>query len=242
MNEVLNRAVLLVGGKGSRLHPYTTILPKPLMPIHERPILEIVLLQLKEAGVEHVTLAVNYLADLIQAYFGDGKRLGLKIDYSPESRPLGTAGPIRLIENLPENFIVMNGDVLSTLNFEDLFQFHCKHQALATIGTYARKIPIELGVLNVNEAHQITCYDEKPKLQYLVSMGIYCFHRDILKSIPYNQVLDLPVLMRHLIEQNQPPLSYQFDGIWLDIGRQQDYAEAQQIFADNSHLFLRASK
>jgi len=231
------RAVILAGGKGSRLYPYTTVFPKPLMPIQEKPILEIVLTQLKQAGIEHVTLAVGYLAELIQAYFGTGERLGLQIDYSRESEPLGTAGPIRLIESLDSDFLVMNGDVLCNLDYAEMFRFHQAHGGLATVGTYAKEVFINLGVLELGPEQLIQDYIEKPTLKYLVSMGIYYFRPEILAQIPYGQALDLPDLMKQLIALQTPPKAYLFEGLWLDIGRQQDYAEAQELFEANSHLF-----
>ena len=231
------RAVILAGGKGSRLYPYTTVFPKPLMPIQEKPILEIVLNQLREAGIEHVTLAVGYLAELIQAYFGDGERVGLRVDYSRETEPLGTAAPIRLIENLDSDFLVMNGDVLCNIDYAEMFAFHRAHGALATVGTYRKDVFINLGVLEVGADQQILDYIEKPTLQYLVSMGIYYFRPEILSHIPYQQYLDLPDLMKRLMALGTPPRAYLFEGLWLDIGRQQDYAEAQALYEKNSHLF-----
>jgi NDP-sugar pyrophosphorylase family protein len=231
------RAVILAGGKGSRLYPYTTVFPKPLMPILEKPILEIVLTQLKQAGFSQITLAVGYLAELIQTYFGDGEKLGLEIDYSRESEPLGTAGPIRQVANLDQDFLVMNGDVLCTLNFREMFDFHIQHGGLATIGTYRKAVPITLGVLELDEHQQIRDYIEKPTLHYHVSMGIYFFKPQILDYIPPQQRLDLPDLMKALIVAGQSPYAYLFDDLWLDIGRPEDYAEAQALFSEHQERF-----
>lgn len=233
------RAVILAGGKGSRLYPYTTVFPKPLMPLQEKPILEIVLTQLQQAGVEHVTLAVGYLAELIQAYFGNGERLGLKIDYSREDEPLGTAGPIRLIQDLDSDFLVMNGDVLCNLDYAQMYHFHREHGRLATVGTYRKEVFINLGVLELGAGKVIQDYIEKPTLNYLVSMGVYYFRPEILNWIPPHQALDLPDLMKQLIAAQQHPQAFLFEGLWLDIGRQQDYAEAQALFEANTHLFDR---
>ena len=238
MSESPRRAVILAGGKGSRLYPYTTVFPKPLMPLQEKPILEIVLHQLKQAGVVHVTLAVGYLAELIQAYFGKGDRLGITIDYSRESEPLGTAGPLRLIEELESDFLVMNGDILCTLDYADMFRFHQSHGQLATVGTYRKEVRIDLGVLELDAADQIMDYIEKPVLYYQVSMGVYCFRPEVLQYIPADQRFDLPDLIKQLIEKEQVPQAYRFQGQWLDIGRHEDYAEAQQIFQDHSEVFL----
>ncbi|MBF2053166.1 MAG: NTP transferase domain-containing protein [Candidatus Sericytochromatia bacterium] len=238
MSESPRRAVILAGGKGSRLYPYTTVFPKPLMPLQEKPILEIVLHQLKHAGVAHVTLAVGYLAELIQAYFGKGERLGITIDYSRESEPLGTAGPLRLIEELESDFLVMNGDILCTLDYADMFRFHQNHGQLATVGTYRKEVRIDLGVLELDTADQIMDYIEKPVLYYQVSMGVYCFRPEVLQYIPAGQRFDLPDLIKQLIEKEQVPQAYRFQGQWLDIGRHEDYAEAQQIFQAHSEVFL----
>lgn len=240
--RIPKRAVILAGGKGSRLYPYTTVFPKPLMPLAEKPILEIVLNQLKQAGCEHVTLAVGHLAELIQAYFGNGEKLGLRIDYSRENQPLGTAGPLKLVQNLDADFLVMNGDVLCDLNYLDMYQFHRQHGGLATVGTYNKKVFIDLGVLTVNQNAQIEDYIEKPTLNYQVSMGIYYFRPEVLEMIPEQQAFDLPDLMLKLIHQQTAPYAYLFDGLWLDIGREQDYAEAQNLFAEKRSLFETPEK
>lgn len=240
--RIPKRAVILAGGKGSRLYPYTTVFPKPLMPLAEKPILEIVLNQLKEAGCEHVTLAVGHLAELIQAYFGQGEKLGMTIDYSREEQPLGTAGPLKLIQNLDDDFLVMNGDVLCDLSYLDMYQFHRNHGGLATVGTYNKKVFIDLGVLEVNENNQIQDYIEKPTLNYQVSMGIYYFKPEVLSLIPEQTAFDLPDLMLKLIERKTPPYAYVFDGLWLDIGREKDYAEAQNLFYEKRNLFETPEK
>ena len=233
----LKRAVILAGGKGSRLYPYTTVFPKPLMPIQEKPILEIVLTRLQQAGFEHVTLAVGYLSGLIEAYFGDGRKWGLKIDYSHEDQPLGTAGPIRQIHALESDFLVMNGDVLCTLDFAEMYAFHRAHGGLATVGTYPKAVPITLGVLELDAEQQITDYIEKPTLFYQVSMGIYFFRPEILAYIPPDTRLDLPDLIKALIAAGESPRAYLFRDLWLDIGRPEDYAEAQTLFAAHEPRF-----
>lgn len=231
------RAVILAGGRGSRLYPYTTVFPKPLMPIQEKPILEIVLRQLKRAGFEHITLAVGYLAELMEAYFGNGGKWGLQIDYSREEEPLGTAGPLQLIQQLETDFLVMNGDILCTLDFAEMYQRHLASDALATVGSFPKPVPINLGVLELEADGRIRDYIEKPTLHYSVSMGIYYFKPEILTWIPAGEKFDLPDLVKKLITAGQAPMSYPFDGLWLDIGRQQDYAEAQEIYTTHRHLF-----
>lgn len=231
------RAVVLAGGKGMRLRPYTTVFPKPLMPIGERPILEVVVKQLQQAGVKHITFAVGYLSELIQTFFGNGEKWGLKIDYSREEKVLGTAAPLKLISNIDSDFIVMNGDILCNLDYKEMFAFHQRHQGLATIGTFNKQVKIDLGVLEITN-DTVTDYIEKPILNYPVSMGVYCFKPAILDWIPPNEKMDLPDLIQKLIGSQQQPKSYLFEGMWLDIGRPEDYEQAQDIFQKNESLFL----
>ena len=232
------KAVILAGGKGVRLYPYTSILPKPLMPIDEYPILEIVIRQLKKSGFNKITICVGHLASLIRAYFGSGDKLGLKIKYSEEESPLGTAGPLSLIEDLDENFLLMNGDILTNLDYKDIFEKHIKSKSIATIAICERKVPISLGIIKFDKNKNVIDYIEKPNLTHYVSMGIYVFKRNILKYISKNKFLNLPDLIKILIEKNEKINSYLFRGKWLDIGRPEDYKEAVEIFKKNQKLFL----
>ncbi|MFA0823874.1 MAG: sugar phosphate nucleotidyltransferase [Methanomethylovorans sp.] len=224
------QAVILAGGKGKRLAPYTTILPKPLMPIDDMPILEIVLLQLKKHGFTNIVLAVGHLAGLIQAYCGDGSRWGLNITYSMENEPLGTAGPLSLIDGLEENFLVMNGDLLTNIDYSDLMKLHLEKNALATVSMYNKDVPISLGVLNLDDSGNIIDYIEKPTLTYKVSMGIYILNRKILDHIEKGKYLDFPVLIKQLIEENEKVVGYDFTGYWMDIGRHEDYSKVLEEF------------
>jgi NDP-sugar pyrophosphorylase family protein len=226
------KAVVLAGGKGTRLAPYTTILPKPLMPIGEMPILEILLRQMKRAGIQEAILTVGHLAHLMQAFFQDGERIGLKIRYSFEDHPLGTAGPLSLIQNLDGTFLVVNGDVLTTLNLSDLVRTHRESQALATIATHYRKVKVDLGVIQFNNANQVTDYIEKPSYDFFVSMGIYVFEPRVLQYIPHNEYLDFPDLVLRLIENKERVMGYPFDGYWQDLGRPDDYAQAVLDFEE----------
>lgn len=232
------KAVILAGGKGTRLAPYTTVLPKPLLPIGDMPVLEVVLRQLAHYGFTDVTLAVGYLSELLMAYCGDGSKFGLRIQYSQEEQPLGTAGPIALIPDLRETFLVMNGDLLTTLDYRAMFQYHCQRNAIATLATYHREVKIDLGVIEVDEDNWVKNYIEKPTYQYSVSTGIYIFEPGVLEYIPPNQHLDLPELVIQLKGKNQPVNAYHFDGYWLDIGRHDDYALATQEFEANRSIFL----
>lgn len=232
------KAVILAGGRGTRLAPYTTILPKPLMPVGDKPILDIVIHQLRYYGFTEITLAVGYLSELLMAYFGDGSRFGVSIRYSHEDQPLGTAGPIALIEDLDEPFLVMNGDVLTTLDFGDLMRFHREGDAAATITTYQRSVKIDLGVIEFDEEARLARYIEKPTHHYHVSMGIYAFNPTVRDSIPRGQRLDLPDLMLQLMDKGETVRCYRCEGYWLDIGRIDDYQQAVTDFEKNRALFL----
>lgn len=173
------RTIILAGGKGRRLAPYTTVLPKPLMPIGDLPILEIVIRQLKHYGFKRITLAVGHQSALIKTFFGNGKKLGVKIDYSRESTPLGTAGPLSLIDDIDSTFLMMNGDLLTNLNYNDMLKLHKKSKAFATLGLYQKKVHIDLGVIETDKIGAILNYTEKPTLKYDVSMGIYIFNPEV---------------------------------------------------------------
>lgn len=224
------RAVILAGGHGRRLRPYTTVLPKPLMPVGDQTILEIVVRQLQKSGFRHLTFAVGYLAGLIQAYFGDGERFGVAIDYSMEDEPLGTAGPIGLVESLDDSFLVMNGDILTTLDYAALMQNHRDTGAMVTVAVFQKAVPISLGVLELDETDCVTGYTEKPTLHYPVSTGIYCFRPDVLRYIERGVRLDLPDLIRALVAAKETVKAFRFDGHWLDIGRPEDYEIALEEF------------
>jgi NDP-sugar pyrophosphorylase family protein len=224
------KAVVLAGGKGARLAPYTKILPKPLMPIDDMPILEILLRQMKRAGVSEVILTVGHLAGLLRAFFQDGRRLGVKILYSYEEKPLGTAGPLSLVEGLDDTFLVTNGDILTTLDIKTLVESHRASGAIATIATHHRQVHVDLGVIQFDSSNQVVGYIEKPNFEFQVSMGIYVFQPDILKYIPQGQYLDFPDLVLRLIENGEHVMGYPFSGYWQDLGRPDDYERAVQDF------------
>ncbi|MCL4562623.1 MAG: sugar phosphate nucleotidyltransferase [Chloroflexi bacterium] len=225
------KAVVLAGGKGARLAPYTKILPKPLMPIGDIPILEILLRQMKRAGIDEVYLTVGHLAGLLKAFFQDGAQLDLKICYSYEDQPLGTAGPLSLLDGLDDTFMVTNGDVLTDLKFGDLIQSHRASGATATIAMYTRQVKVDLGVIQLDGKNNlINGYLEKPTYEFQVSMGIYVFEPKVLKYIPYNQYLDFPDLVLKMIEGKEKVMGYPYQGYWQDLGRQDDYEQAVQDF------------
>jgi NDP-sugar pyrophosphorylase family protein len=224
------RAVILAGGRGTRLRPFTATLPKPLVPLGDRSILDIVLMQLKRAGVTRVTMAVNHLAHLIMAYFGDGERWGLKIDYSLEDRPLSTIAPLKLIRDLPETFFVMNGDVVTDLDFAALYRSHKENDADITVATFERDSRIDFGVLKTDAAGRIVGFEEKPVYHFSVSMGVYVLSRRLLDIVPDNTPFGFDHLMYACIEKKRRALSYPHRGYWLDIGRPGDYEEANEKF------------
>jgi len=232
------KAVILAGGKGARLAPYTKILPKPLMRIGDMPILEILLRQMKRYGVNDVILTVGYLSGLFAAFFQNGERLGLKIHYSFEERPLGTAGPLSLIGGLEDTFLVANGDVLTALNFGALVEFHKRRGAAATIASHVRHVRIDYGVIQTNGDHEIIGYIEKPTSEFLVSMGIYVFEPRVLGYIQFNQFLDLPNLVLNMIASGERVLSYPYDGYWMDLGRLGDYEQAVADFEQMKYQIL----
>lgn len=232
------RAVILAGGKGTRLAPYTTVFPKPLMPIDDRPILDIVIRQLKACGIDRITLAVGCLAELIIAYFGDGNRWDLKIEYSKEKRPLGTAGPLAYISDLDKTFLVMNGDVLTTLLYKRLLEYHKKNKGIATIAIHERKVKIDYGVTEISKNNFLTGYIEKPEYLYWVSMGIYIFEPEILQYINKGKKLDFPELMLKLLKDKRKIAVYKTNEYWLDIGRYDDYKMAVEDFKKMKNKFL----
>ena len=225
------RAVVLAGGKGRRLLPYTAVFPKPLVPLGDRPILAIVVEQLRRAGFTRVTLAVGHLAGLIQAYFGDGSRFGIRIDYSIETTPMGTAGPLGLLDDLEEDFLVMNGDLLTDLDLGAFVAAHRSGGAIGTIAVYRKVVNLTLGVLSLDADSQVVDYVEKPSIDYLVSTGIYCFRRDVLEHLAAGVPCDLPELIRRLIARGERIQGYPFEGNWFDIGRPEDYEAALNLFA-----------
>lgn len=227
-----DRAVILAGGRGTRLRPYTVVLPKPLMPIGEYSILEVIIRQLAHFGIDHITLAVNHQAELLRSYFGDGSRWNVRIEHSLEETALGTMGPLRLIDDLPENFLVMNGDVLSDLDFRRLYDDHVASGALFTVSSKVREQDVDYGVLEVNDAHELTGFTEKPKLTYEVSMGVYVVNRQAVDMIPSGVPYGFDKLMLDLIGARKKINVRTHNGYWLDIGRPDDYMQAIDEFSE----------
>jgi NDP-mannose synthase len=224
------RAVILAGGIGSRLRPYTVVLPKPLMPVGDYPILEIIIRQLAWFGFDHITLTVNHQAEIIKAFFGDGSKWNISIDYSFEDKPLSTMGPLKLINDLPENFLVMNGDVLTDLNFDEFYNFHITQNKIFTISAHNRTDVSEYGVLDLDADNLLRNFIEKPRRQYTVSMGIYMAKKSVLEFIPERKAYGFDHLMLDLLAKGQEVLVAPYTGYWLDIGRPDDYMQAIEAF------------
>ncbi len=223
------KAVILAGGKGTRLKPYTTVIPKPLVPVGEKAILEILITRLKKEGVDEVFICLNHFAEIIMAFFGDGSRFGLKINYSLEDEPLGTVAPVKLIKGLPAHFLVMNGDLLTDLPFHELYDYHLKGNALLTVSAYSRKTKIDFGVIDVDPDSLVaTGFREKPEYMFDVSMGVYVMNRDVLEYVPPKTHFGFDNLMLTLLDKKRPAKIFRYNGYWLDIGRPDDYEKANE--------------
>jgi len=221
------KAVVLAGGEGRRLLPYTASLPKPMMPIQNRPILEVIVRQLQTMGIEEILLATGYLEELIRAYFQDGGRFGIPISYSREDEPLGTAGPLSLVRHrLTDTFIVVNGDILTNLDFRFLVEFHHKQANDVTLGLTVRKELVDFGVVRLDGEGQFDEWDEKPVHEYMVSMGVYVMSPKVLPFLVENAFLNLPDYITLLKRSGARIGSYVHEGYWLDIGRREDYERA----------------
>jgi NDP-sugar pyrophosphorylase family protein len=210
------------------------------MPIGEYPILEVIVRQLINSGFDHITMAVNHQAEIIKAFFQNGERWGACIDYSLEEQPLGTMGPLKLISDLPENFLVMNGDILSDLDYANFFDEHVRQKELFTISAMKREHRMDYGVLEANEAGKLIAFREKPQTTYLVSMGVYMLSSRVLERIPPGRAFGFDTLMLDLLDDNQPAHVRPFDGYWLDIGRPADYERAIDEFEAMKGRFLGA--
>jgi NDP-mannose synthase len=238
------QAVILAGGRGTRLGPYTTVLPKPLLPIGDGPILDVVLTQLSGQGFNDITLAVGYLAHLIEAVFKDGSKLGVSLRYHFENQPLGTVGPLATMDHLDETFLVMNGDVLTTLDYNELYDAHVAAGNLLTIATHVRTVHSDYGVLDLDGAtgatQRVTDFREKPKIDHTVSMGVYVLDRRVCEHVPCDEPFDLPQLVWRLLEAGERVGAFGYDGFWLDIGRHEDYAAAIEQFDELRPALLRS--
>src|SRR3954447_6392380 len=225
------RAVILAGGKGTRLRPFTTLIPKPLVPLGGAySILEIILMQLARAGFSRATLAVNHLSHLIMSYFGNGSQIGISLDYSLETEPLSTIGPLTLIQDLPDHFLVMNGDILCDLDYANFFQSHLSDQCDVSVSVCRREVKIDFGVLEYGPDKRLSGFREKPLYNFDVSMGIYCISRRVIQSLPKGKAYGFDQLMLDSLKGSYSVTVRPFSGYWLDIGRPDDYEYANENF------------
>lgn len=237
------KAVILAGGQGRRLLPYTTVFPKPLVPIGDRPVVDLIVRQLVHAGIHEIILSIGHLGELIEAYFQNGRRqIGiLQLSYYRESKPLGTAGPLALIPGLNETFLAMNGDVLSDLSYHDMVAWHRRQKADLTIAVKTRRYELEYGTLRFGKDGVVTDYLEKPAHEVQVSMGIYVYEPSVLEWIPAGEYLDFPELVMRLIQRGRRVVAYENNAFWLDIGRREDYEMAQSEYEKRKEEFLGGS-
>lgn len=232
------QVVILAGGEGSRLRPYTTVLPKPLLPVGDYPIIDIIIRQLKAQGFEHIAISTGYLADLIKAYCEDGRKWGIKIAYIKEDQPLGTAGALKLVHDLADDFLVINGDILTDLNFSNVLSFHSQNKALGTISVIERVVKTDFGVIEINDQDELDKYIEKPEHKSFVSIGVYALNNKALNYILPNKVFGMPELMLALKSDQQMIKCFRIKNIWYDLGRLDDFESVQQFFAENKEKFL----
>ena len=228
----IKQAIILAGGKGTRLKPYTISMPKPLVPVGGKPILENVIFNLKKNGFKKIILTVNHMADMIMAYFGNGEKFGVHIEYTIEDKPLSTMGPLKLAKNLDDNFLVLNGDVLTDIDFNHLLNKHKKGGQIFTIAAHKRVEKIDYGVLKIDSNNNLKKMEEKPKKEFLVSMGVYAVNKKVLDFIPKNKFFGFDHLMESLIEKGKLVKVLCHEGYWLDIGRPSDYEKAIKKFGN----------
>jgi NDP-mannose synthase len=237
------RAVILAGGRGSRLAPFTSVIPKPLLPVGDTPILEIIIRQLAAAGFDHITLTLGYMSTYFHAFIAQHRSLSrlARIDFVEEEKPTGTAGSLASVPGLSGTFLVMNGDILTSLDYRALLAHHHAQKGLLTIGMHAKDIKIDLGVIQTDAAGQVTGYIEKPTLSYGVSMGIYVYSGEALALIEAGEYLDFPSLVLRLLADGKKVATYPCSATWLDLGRLEDLERASEIFARSRGEFLPES-
>lgn len=225
-------AIILSGGLGYRLRPFTKVIPKPLLPIGEKAVLEIQIEHLKESGFSHVFLATNYKSSYIENFFGDGSKYGVKLTISKEEVPLGTAGPVKLVkEHLTEPFLVMNGDILTLLPYKKLYDFALLQESMLTICTKEIVTPFQFGNIHT-KGDFVTGIEEKPDIRTTILAGIYIFKPSILDLIPDNQYFGMDSLITKMIEMKLPITHYPIEDYWLDIGQAKDYEKAQEVYKE----------
>ena len=234
------RAVILAGGRGARLAPYTMVIPKPLLPVGHTPILEVVIRQLANAGINHVTLTLGYMSEYFRAFLTHHRYLSrlVTIDFVEEEKPTGTAGSLASVPGLDETFLVMNGDILTNLDYRALFKHHAAAGSSLTIAAHRKLVKIDLGVLETDGDGVVTNYVEKPTKDYSVSMGIYVYEPQVLEFIPAGEYLDFPELVLKLVRAGKKVATFANEASWLDLGRPEDLQKATEIFLEREREFL----
>lgn len=234
----MTKAIIQAGGQGARLRPYTTVIPKPLMPVADHPILEIVLHQLANRGFETIAISLGHLGSLIEAVVGDGSRMGAHIEYVREHQPLGTIGPVRLVGNLTEPFLVMNGDVLTDFDYRHFMDQHLASGAPLSVGVYRKPIPVSLGVFEFGPDGRVDGFKEKPTLSFPCSMGIYAMSPELVELVPPDTHFGFDDLMEQCLAQGIHVRAHLHDGLWLDIGRHEDYELATAMLNEHRERLL----
>jgi NDP-sugar pyrophosphorylase family protein len=234
------QAVIMAGGRGTRLDPYTTVLPKPLMPLSDRPIVDVILRQLVGAGVEAISISVGHLGSLIESWINQQGDYGIPISFVYEDHPLGTAGSLAKIEKLDGTFLAMNGDILTTLRYRDLVEHHRRSGAVATMAVTDRAVEVEYGLVHADEKGHVIDLEEKPHIPYTVSMGVYAFEAAITRHIGPGERVDFPDLLLRAKAAGDLVVTYPFKGYWRDIGNREDYAAAIEDFAADKERFIEA--
>lgn len=225
--------IILAGGKGVRLQPFTVNFPKPLVPLGDIPIIEVLIRRLIDYGLTDITLALGHLAGLIKSYFLNHDELSklITLHFAEEEKPMGTAGALALVNGITSTFLAMNGDLLTDLNFDELVSFHREQNATLTIAVHRRRVKLDFGVIKIGDEHRVVDYDEKPEYQHDVSMGIYVYQPSVLKYIQVGKYLDFPELVLNLLDAGEKVCAWLYEGLWLDIGRPGDYAKAQELYS-----------
>lgn len=236
------RAVILAGGRGSRLAPFTTVVPKPLLPVADTPILEVIVRQLASAGFDHITLALGYMSQYFHAFVAQHRSLRrlARIDFVEEETPTGTAGSLAHVPGLSGTFLVMNGDILTDLDYGKLVSHHRARGGMLTIGLHDKKVTIDLGIVESGRDGRVERYIEKPTLSYAVSMGIYVYDEGVLAHIRSGEYLDFPSLVQRLLAAGHRVVTYPNSARWLDLGRFEDLQRASELFTRYRHEFLPA--
>ncbi len=228
------KALLLAGGLGTRLRPFTEVIPKPLLPLGENALMEVQIASLKDFGFDEIFVATNYKSDYIEAYLGDGSKYGVSLVFSREEKPLGTCGPLSLLrDRLTEPFIVMNGDILTKANLAAIHAFAARQNSCLTVGTKIITTPFRFGNVQTDEAGYILDVEEKPEFKLEILAGIYSMKPEIFAFIPDDEYFGMDTLIKIMLEARSPISRYLIKEYWLDIGQVEDYSHARDAYAEH---------